>query len=116
MRDSRDTAERIAESCVGRVLNGFPRRLDGDLMWPTPIKEDYRRRVPNSKQQGLPEAIHKIQQFPAGPGDQYDWEPPRVAKGVKNRVDRLKGLGNSVCPQQAYPILAAIAELEAQHD
>ncbi len=37
---------------------------------------------------------------------------PRVATGVKNRVDRLKCLGNAVVPAQCYPILKAIADIE----
>jgi DNA (cytosine-5)-methyltransferase 1 len=39
---------------------------------------------------------------------------PRVATGVKNRVDRLKCLGNAVVPQQVYLILKAIAEIETR--
>lgn len=39
---------------------------------------------------------------------QHDWEPPRVATGVKDRVGRLKALGNAVDPLQVLPILYAI--------
>jgi DNA (cytosine-5)-methyltransferase 1 len=46
-----------------------------------------------------------------------DWshEPgdiPRVAKGVKDRVSRLRALGNAVVPAQAYPLFRAIADIE----
>jgi len=47
-------------------------------------------------------------------GDIWLQEPniPRVAAGVKERVNRLKALGNAVVPQQVYPILKAIADIE----
>jgi DNA (cytosine-5)-methyltransferase 1 len=37
---------------------------------------------------------------------------PRIAKRVKNRVARLRALGNCVVPAQAYPIFRAIVETE----
>jgi DNA (cytosine-5)-methyltransferase 1 len=42
---------------------------------------------------------------------QHDWEPPRVATGVKNRASRLKALGNAVDPLQALPVLYGIKVL-----
>ncbi len=41
----------------------------------------------------------------------WDSEPegiPRVATGIKDRVDRLKGLGNAIVPQVAYELFKAI--------
>lgn len=48
------------------------------------------------------------------PWDSGRWEDgiPRVAKGVPDRVARLRALGNAVVPQQAYPLFAEIARIE----
>jgi DNA (cytosine-5)-methyltransferase 1 len=45
----------------------------------------------------------------------WEYEPDvgRVAYGVPNRMDRLKSLGNAVVPQQVFPIMQAIMEIEA---
>lgn len=45
---------------------------------------------------------------------QHNWEPPRVASGVKGRVPRLKMLGNGVVPLQILPIVAIIAMIESE--
>lgn len=73
---------RTAESVLGGVVDGFPNGMDGDLDF---LINHY-----------------------------WDDEPdiPRIATGIKHRVDRLKCLGNAVVPQQFYPFFKAIAEVE----
>ena len=51
--------------------------------------------------------------WPAFPGEpQYDYEYPRTCTGMKDRVKRLKALGNSVVPVQAEPFFSVIPVIE----
>ena len=73
---------RTAESILGRMADGFPTGMDGDLDF---LINHYWDNEPDI---------------------------PRIATGISHRVDRLKCLGNAVVPQQFYPIFKAIAEVE----
>lgn len=42
-----------------------------------------------------------VGEWPAPPGEQREWEPPRTATGVPSRVARLKALGNGMVPMCA---------------
>lgn len=55
--------------------------------------------------------------WPAGKGqEQFEWEPPRVAAGVPDRVARLRMIGNACPPQQYLPALWAVVETERMMD
>lgn len=45
----------------------------------------------------------------------YEPKLLRNYHGISRAVDRIKGLGNAVVPQQFYPIFKAIAEIESYH-
>ncbi len=78
--------ERQPQSGLGRVTDGLPAGLDAHR-WPAMLGQE-----------------------------QHGWEPPRVSVGAKDRANRLKCLGNSVVPQQVYPILRAIATVELEQE
>lgn len=55
----------------------------------------------------------QMSRWPAWRGqEQYPWEPPRTATGIKERTRRVESLGLSVVPWQAYPIFALIKEVD----
>lgn len=86
-------ADRTAQSGMGRGSDELPHWLDGSGVNPLDRLTD----VINSYPQPTPLGMQ-----------QYGWEPPRVDTGVKDRVPRLKSLGNAVDPLQIYPVMVAI--------
>ena len=70
---------------------------------------DCRRR---STQPRLGDALDGLPAWMVGWGDDWEEGVPRVAKGVEERVNKLKALGNAIVPQVAYQILKAIADIE----
>jgi len=58
---------------------------------------------------GLPPRLAGWCKWPEEPA-----EVPRVAVGVQDRVNKLKGLGNAIVPQVAYEIINALARVERE--
>jgi DNA-methyltransferase (dcm) len=78
---------------VGRGVDVLSDWMDGRGVNPLDALAEFIARYPQPALWGQP---------------QHDWEPPRVATGIKNRAARLKALGNAVDPLQIYPIMYAI--------
>lgn len=89
------------QSDMGRSSDELSKWLDGRGVNPLDAFAEYIASYPQPAPLGM---------------DQYSWEPPRVATGVKERTARLKGLGNAVNPLQIYPVLAAVKLINDQID
>lgn len=92
---------------------GWPAMM-GERLWMTP-KAGACGMTAKTKGRPLEMATHlSTQTFVAERdyADQHPYEPPRTCTGIQNRAARLKALGNSVVPAQAYPFFEAIAIME----
>ena len=104
------------------------RGSSGDLMLPSAVQGP----VPGQLSpcwveilQGLPmgwtdlaipnDALAAWPGWPSGPGeDQMPYEPARTGTGIPQRSKRLECLGNICVSQQAAPLFAAIAAIDAE--
>jgi len=92
---------------------GWPAMM-GERLWMTP-KAGACGMTAKTKGRPLEMSSHlSAQTFVAerDVADQHPYEPPRTCTGIPNRAKRLKALGNSVVPAQAYPFFEAIAIME----
>ena len=109
-----DVADSHSEGLSPQRLEGGLRETQGETR-SSPQRRSMLDEVWRTKGRSAQSRLGRmVNGLPAGVHGYFDREPdiPRIATGIKNRVDRIKALGNSIVPQVAYPILQAIAEIE----
>ena len=128
-RTSRQAGAHFDRRCQTMAnADGGAMRHDGHDQWATDREIDTSRHtsdacgadVSDTHRHGLQkQGMQRLSQksaVPAADGSWWATEPDvgRVAHGIPHRVDRLRGLGNAVVPQQFYPIFRAIMEVERE--
>jgi DNA (cytosine-5)-methyltransferase 1 len=86
-----------------------------DRIWIVAYTTSGRCKIRNELQNGFP--LRRTNRTNIEYGKEYWYiEPPvgRMANGIPNRVDRLKGLGNAIVPQVAFEIFKAIEAVSFQ--
>ena len=96
----------VRDAATAGFQNGTIKPVGGQKPEPESERSDWR--ATESRMGGVADGI------PAWMDGYWVNEPdiPRVAAGVPNRVEKLKGLGNAVYWRQFYPIFKAIHEIE----
>lgn len=114
---SRIRSEHVRNAAGEGLQNGTSKQMGGQSTEQEPKRPDGRREKRTAKPvlggvaDGIPGWVDRDLDFMIN--HYWDTEPdiPRVETGIKDRVGRLKALGNAVVPQQFYPIFKAIAEV-----
>lgn len=121
-RESKIQQENRIKQLCGNVPDSKEQRIQGvGRLWKQGTKEDAgqrlfmyssdRNRTNSDWWQSESQLGGMVNGVPSELDGYWNREPkgvPRVAKGVKDRVNRLKGLGNAIVPQVALELFKAI--------